>query len=241
MGGSVASILVWGGGGGGGGSKSSPPSVPTKLFMYMYPICASERLRNIYMFRSQNTCLCIRIQSMQFPFFTCIWYGAITDKYTDKTQNSWDNLCICERSELRIFSHSKTAISFNILFTWYILQILCLKKHTFSGLKLQLHLQSMQFLVITYGNGAVNDSIYRQNTNIEKVYVLYMRASALGNCLHVNILKRLFLPIFCWYFRCLSAYMYQQIWQISKFYRQNFEKATLVFMGKNVVLVEDFI
>ena len=67
-------------------------------------------------------------------------------------------------------------------------------------------------------------TVYRQNTNIEKMYVY---ASELRNFWHFHILKLLFLSIFCRYNRysvgtngemaCLSAYMYRQI---SKIYRQ---------------------
>ena len=73
---------------------------------------------------------------------------------------------LCERAwKLFPFSHSKTAISFNILL------VLISDTHIFSGLKL--HLQSMQFPVITYGMALyINDSyVYRQNTN------MYIRAS----------------------------------------------------------------
>ena len=67
-------------------------------------------------------------------------------------------------------------------------------------------------------------TVYRQNTNIEKMYVY---ASELRHFWHFHILKLLFLSIFCRYNRyfvgtngemaCLSAYMYRQI---SKIYRQ---------------------
>ena len=59
----------------------------------------------------------------------------------------------------------------------------------------------MQFPFITYGMALyINDSyVYRQNTNIEEIYVC-MRAS-LENFLAFYIIKLLFLSIFCWYFR----------------------------------------
>ena len=79
---------------------------------------------------------------------------------------------LCERArKLFPFSHSKTAISFNILLILLIYFIS--ETHIFSGLKLHLHIQSMQFPVITYGMALyINDSyVYRQNTNIEKIYV----------------------------------------------------------------------
>ena len=56
-------------------------------------------------------------------------------------------------------------------------------------------------LVITYGTALyINDSIYRQNTNIEKNLCICERterASSENFCKH----KLLFLSIFCWYFR----------------------------------------
>ena len=59
-------------------------------------------------------------------------------------------------SEHRFFfacSHSKTAISFNILL---VLQILCLK-NIFSGLKIHLHTYTINAVPFWYG--AINDSM----------------------------------------------------------------------------------
>ena len=69
------------------------------------------------------------------------------------------------------FSHSKTAISFNILL---ILLILYLRNiYIFrSQITSSIHIQSMQFPVITYGMCVVyKRQLYRQNTNIAKIYV----------------------------------------------------------------------
>ena len=56
----------------------------------------------------------------------------------------------------------------------------------------------MQFAVITYGMALyIQTTVYRQNTNIEKIYEY---ASELGKFLHFHILKLLFPSIFCWYF-----------------------------------------
>ena len=117
------------------------------------------------------------------------------------------------------FSHSKTAISFNILL---VLQTPLSQKHTFSGLKLHLHTYSTTNAVSFYYlcmYGAIY-TIYRQNTNIEKN--MYMRASGaseLRKISHFHILKLLFLSIFSWYtsdtlsvqMKCLSAHMYRRI------------------------------
>ena len=69
------------------------------------------------------------------------------------------------------FSHSKTAISFNILL---VLPILYLRNTYFQVSNyIFIYIQSMQFPVITYAMALyINDSyVYRQNTNIEKIYV----------------------------------------------------------------------
>ena len=65
---------------------------------------------------------------------------------------------------------------------------------------LVIHIPSMQFPVLTYGMALY--TVYRQNTNIEKIYeyASERRASELGKCLHFHILKLLFPSIFCWYF-----------------------------------------
>ena len=52
-----------------------PPNVPTIFFLYLSFICTSERLRNICIFRSQNTSVCIYKK----------WYGTLNDSMTDKT------------------------------------------------------------------------------------------------------------------------------------------------------------
>ena len=75
-------------------------------------------------------------------------------------------------SELRkisTFSHSKTAISFNILL---VLQIVCLRNIYFQvSNNICIHIQSMQFLYLWHGAIVIDNIIYRQNTNIEKMYV----------------------------------------------------------------------
>ena len=78
-----------------------------------------------------------------------------------------------ERASWKLFpfSHSKTAMSFNILL---VLLILYLRKIYFQVSNyIFIYIQSMQFPVITYGMALyINDSyVYRQNTNIEKIYV----------------------------------------------------------------------
>ena len=96
-----------------------------------------------------------------------------------------NKLCERARSErawkLFPFSHSKTAISFNILL---VLLILYLRNmHIFSGLKLHLHIHTINAVPCYYlWYGVVYKRqlyVYRQNTNIEKIYVYAMRASEL--------------------------------------------------------------
>ena len=92
----------------------------------------------------------------------------------------WENLWInyeSERgaSERGNFSHFHILkLLFPSIFCWYFWYFIS-ETHIFSGLKLHLHIyiQSMQFPVITYGMALyINDSyVYRQNTNIEKIYV----------------------------------------------------------------------
>ena len=70
-------------------------------------------------------------------------------------------------SELRTFSHSKTAISFNILL---VLQILCLRNIFYFRFQITSAFY-MQFPFITYGMVLyINDSI-PTNANIEPMYV----------------------------------------------------------------------
>ena len=133
---------------GGGGAR--PRNVPTKnICTYIARASeASELLRNIYFQNSKY--ICIHIQSMQFPLIT---YGMAlqTTLYWQNT-NIKKELWICERASLEnfTFSHSKTAISFNILL---VLQILCLR-NTFifrSQIKSAYIYISMHFPFITYG------------------------------------------------------------------------------------------
>ena len=107
----------------------------------------------------------------------------------------WENLWINYASErawkLFPFSHSKTAISLNILLVLLILYL----RNTYifrSQITSSYTYKQCSFHVITYGMALyINDSyVYRQNTNIEKIYVY-----------NFYILNLLFLSIFCWYFR----------------------------------------
>ena len=88
-------------------------------------------------------------------------------------------LVTCGQGRLRFFlrrpkwkAGSKTAISFNILL---VLLILYSQKHIYFQISnyIFIYIQSMHFPVITYGMALyINDSyVYRQNTNIEKIYV----------------------------------------------------------------------
>ena len=70
------------------------------------------------------------------------------------------------------------------------------QKHIFSGLQIHLHIQSMQFPVITYGM-----ALCRQyNDKILTLRKIYEYASELRKFSHFYILKLLFPFIFCWYF-----------------------------------------
>ena len=79
------------------------------------------------------------------------------------------------------FSHSKTAISLNILLV--LLMILYLRNIYIFRSQIticMIHISSMQFPVLTYGMALyIQTTVYRQNTDIEKKS-MYMRAS-LGN------------------------------------------------------------
>ena len=57
----------------------------------------------------------------------------------------------------------------------------------------------MQFPVITYGMALyIQTTVYRQNTDIEKIYEYASERT--WKILHFHILKLLFFSIFCWYF-----------------------------------------
>ena len=109
------------------------------------------------------------------------------------------------RSELRQFTHLL------ILKLYYFLQYfvgtsdtLC-QKHVYfqvSDYTVQcIHIQSMQFPLITYG--MAHKRQYVDKTLTLRKSIFYMRvsgASELRKCVHFHILKLLF-SIFCWYFR----------------------------------------
>ena len=117
-------------------------------------------------------------------------------QYTDKTLTLRKCMFMraSEASELRTFlafSHSKTAISFNIS-CWYF------KYGLRNIFNFRCQITSMQFPFITYGMVRaiyINDSI-PTNTNIEQMYVY---ANELRKCWHFYILKLLFLSIFSRY------------------------------------------
>ena len=91
----------------------------------------------------------------------------------------WENLWInyaSERgpSELGNFSHFHILkLLFPSIFCWYFWYFIS-KTHIFSGLKLHLHIHYNQCssLLLLMVWRCINDSyVYRQNTNIEKIYV----------------------------------------------------------------------
>ena len=109
-------------------------------------------------------------------------------------------------SELRKFSHSKTAISFNILLA---LQTPLSQKHIHFQVSnyICIHtVQSMQFLLLLMHVWRYIFFLYTQYTDntLTLRKSVYMRAS-LENFSHFHILKLLFLSIFCWYFRYFVA------------------------------------
>ena len=95
------------------------------------------------------------------------------------------------------FSHSKTAISFNILEVGTS-DTLSQKHIYFQVSNYNLHdtyHQCSSLLLLIYGMALyIQTTVYRQNTDIEKIYE-YARKK-----LHFHILKLLFPSIFCWYF-----------------------------------------
>ena len=108
---------------GGGGAR--PLNVPTEKYISQ----ASKHLRNIYVFRSQNTLYLLHLLTYiinAVPFNVCHYKW----QYTNKTQ-TLRKLYESDRSKrvwkMFAFSHSKSAISFNILL---VLQILCQYKLT---------------------------------------------------------------------------------------------------------------
>ena len=108
---------------------------------------------------------------------------------------------LCERAwKIFPFSHSKTAISFNILL---ILLILYLRNINISGLKLHLHTHTINAVPCYYLYGVVYKRQYTDKT-LKLRKSMYMRASGaseLRKYSHFYILKLLFLSILCWYFR----------------------------------------
>ena len=119
----------------------------------------------------------------------------VSEKHTNIIEK---NLWLCERAwservwKIFAFSHSKTAISFNILLVLLILYLR--KKYIFSGLKSHLHNSYIYTLYTTnavpcyylgYGVIIINDSIPKKNINIEKIYY----ASELRTFWHFYISK----------------------------------------------------
>ena len=113
----------------------------------------------------------------------------------------WENLNYASERAWKIFpfSHSKTAISFNILLVLLILYL----RNTFSGLKVHLHIHTINAVGYYLWYGVVYKRQYTDKTlTLRKC--MYMRAngaSELRKFSHFYILKLLFLSIFCWYFR----------------------------------------
>ena len=135
-----------------------------------------------------------RAPQKHIGLYFLIWYGAINNSI-GHWENLWTNYA-SERgaSELGNFSHFHILkLLFPSIFCWYFWYFIS-KTHIFSGLKLHLHIQSMQFPVITYGMALyINDSyVYRQNTNIEENLCICERAERAS----LEFFSRIFTLIF---------------------------------------------
>ena len=141
------------------------PSIILLVLMILY-------LRNMYIFRSQITICMIHNITNAVPCYY-LWYGVIIYKrqYTDKKLTLRKSMNM--RASLDFFfafSHSKTAISFNILLVLLILYLRnCRNIYIFRSqitiCMIHIHVSSLQSPVITYGM-----ALYRQNTDVEKIY-----------------------------------------------------------------------
>ena len=89
--------------------------------------------------------------------------------------------------------------------------------YIFSGLKI---LFTSAYIMYIYNHCDINDSIYRQNTDIDKIYVRASGGSELRKCSRFHILKLIFLQYFVGISDtlsvqmtciCFSAYMYRPI------------------------------
>ena len=143
-----------------------------------------------YFHVSKYICIPFFIQSMQFP-------SSILMVWCYKRQ--WQNTNI--ENELRTFlhfhSHSKTAISFNILL---VLQILCLRniyifRSQITSAYIYNQFSSLSQIMVWRYIYNLYATIYQQNTNIEKILCEQPQ-----KCSHFHILRLQFLSIFCWYF-----------------------------------------
>ena len=141
-------------------------------------------------------------------------------------------------SELRKFSHFRILkLLFPSIFCWYCRLLCHMQKHTFSGLKLHLHTyiyDQCSFLILLMH---VWRYIYTRQYTDKKLTLrtfVNMRASGVSELRkfsHFQILKLLFLSIFCWYFRYFvgtnDMLVGSHVPTNFQMYRQNSEKALL--------------
>ena len=157
---SVASFLVWGGG-------ASPQMYRHKKKSYT---C------NLNMQRAKRASASETYRPL-FSHMVWRYKRQYRTKHCMTLRKSMNKLCERARSERAAGNFSRFHILkllFPSIFCWYFWYFIS-ETHIFSGLKItsSLYIQSMQFPVITYGMALyINDSyVYRQNTNIEKIYV----------------------------------------------------------------------
>ena len=162
------------------------------------------------------------------------------------------NMRASELGNFFAFSHSKTAISFNILLVLLILYLTNI--HVYKC-----HVQDSNYIcIIHYTINAVPyyylwyGVIYKRKYTDKTLTLrksVYMRASGaneLRKFSHFYILKRLFLSIFCWYFRyliCRYKWLLVGLHVPTNFemYRQNSKKAfSLMDMRIGVLRVHYF-
>ena len=151
----------------------------------------------------------------------------------------WENLNYASErgaSELGKFSHFHILkLLFPSIFCWYFWLYL---RNTFSGLKVHLHIHTINSVGYYLWYGVVYKRQYTDKTTTlrKSMYMRANGASELRKCSHFYIsLKLLFLSIFCWYFRYFVGTndMLVGLHVATNFemYRQNSEKALLAGGG----------
>ena len=113
----VSSNQLFGIGGGGGGGGARPPNVQTGKKKSTVWICVSERLRNIYIFRSHSTSVYIYNQCSSLLLLVVWQYK---QQHTNKNTNIEKIYVYMRASELRKFWHFYILkLLFPSIFCWY--------------------------------------------------------------------------------------------------------------------------